>query len=136
MGERGVLAEDDEGAITDAAAFTDMLAEGARHLSIRHSWLQTSDSRADRFQRDVVRPLHQRDLGGRFDHSASGGDRSGADELRLGQLRAKSVIYEEAKPLLDADGAGGAAVSQDAGDQAIRTLVLLPGAHVHRIGNE
>ena len=92
------------------------------------------NGRADRRERDVVRALHQRDLGGRFDHAAAGRDGRRDDELRLRQLLAHAVVDEEADALLEADLArGGAAVAEDLRDQLVRDS-RLPARRGRRSG--
>ena len=128
--ECGVLAEDDEGAVRVAAEFLRGGADVVGHLAGRHAFLQLLHRRADGGEGDVVGVLHEGDLGRRLDHAAAGRDRRGAHELRARQFLADAIIDEEAQALLDADLAGGAAIAEDAGDDAVGAFVLLPRADV------
>ncbi len=80
-------------------------------------------------KRDVRRPLHQRDLGRRFDDAAGAHDTgvvAGFDTQP-----AQAVDGEEADRLLDADRTGtGAARAQPVGDSRGRVFMFVPGTHV------
>ena len=100
-------------------------------IALRHPLAQRREPGFVGGDRHVVRALHQRDLRGRLDHAAAGGDRIGADVIERRRFGLDAVHDEEAQPLLDADAAGrDAAILEDLRDRAVRALVFLPGADV------
>src|SRR6185312_13063545 len=77
--------------------------------------------------------LHQRDLGGRFDHAAARRHGRGAHERGARHFLTHAVEDEEADALLHANIAmSRAAIAQYAGDDAIWRFVFLPDADVVR----
>ena len=98
-----VLAKDHQRAIGVSAECRGGLGDMRSQLMRRHPFFQGPERFANRLERDVVRPLHQRDLGRRLEHSATGSDGRGADEPRPWKLLAHAVVDEEAHPLLHAD---------------------------------
>src|SRR5262249_10243100 len=131
--ERRVLAEDHERAVGVAAELPRRRRHRRAELRVRHALLHTLERGADRLERDVVRALHQRDLGGRLDHATARRHWRGADVLRAGKALTHAVEDEEANALLEADLAvRRSAIAQNAGDHLVRALVFLPHANVIR----
>src|SRR5262249_42777728 len=110
------------------------LADTRRDVALRHALVERLHRRADRGEGDVVRALHEGDLGGRLDHAAARGDRRRDDELRLRKLLSNTVEDEEANALLERDlTRRGAAIAHDLHDELVGALVLLPRANVDRV---
>ena len=87
---------------------------------------------ADRVDRDVVRCLHERELGRRLDHAAGVDERLAGDDLAAeAGHRAHVVDDEEARGPLDRERcpAAGYALHR-IGNERERTLVLVPGPDV------
>ena len=106
-------------------------ADVAAQLNLRHALAQGRQSRAKRFDSDVVGALHQRDFRWRLEHPAAGGHRRREDDLRGRRCLRDAVGDEEAHALLDADLRGRyAAILQDAENRCPPVLVFLPDADV------
>ncbi len=83
--------------------------------------------------REIVGPLHERQLRGGLDHPAPHGHRIGRHEPGGGRAGADPVEDEIPDLSLDADPTGrGAAVAEEATHKPIRALVFLPGPYFHR----
>jgi hypothetical protein len=87
--------------------------------------------RFDRRQRDFVGPLQECKLGGRFDHTATGGHRIGTDIVKGWRDFPNAVDNKEPNGLFECDAsAANATVVQHLDDPLIRALVFLPDANV------
>ena len=97
------------------------------HLCRHDAFAHDAGGGLVRFQRDVLRGLHQRDLVIGFDHPATGGDVDRIDEGVGVAGAAQPVEGEERRRLVDRDGAAGIAErSHGFGHGRGRILILLP----------
>ena len=97
------------------------------HLGGRDAFAHDAGRRLVRFERDVLRRLHQRDLVLGLDHAAAGGDVDRVDEGVGVAGAAQPVEGEERRRLVDRDGAVGIAErAHGLGDDRGRILVFLP----------
>jgi hypothetical protein len=94
----------------------------------------------ERRKHDVVRGLHEGELGRRFDHSLRPDDRVGADDADTGQLLFQPIHDPVAVGFLEGDRAvGDPPLVQEVGHQSQRLLILVPGAdfggHLEHLGD-
>src|SRR5688500_5654238 len=130
MWERGVLSEAYENSPTHSERPKCRRAVTLK-LTLCHSISHTVTSRFIRDNRNVVCALHQRQLSWRLEHPATGGYRSGINELQRWSCESNSIIKEEANSFLYAYCASAnATILQDFRNPLIRTLVFFPGSYV------
>ena len=100
-------------------------------LRLGHSDFELRDGGFISFDGDIIRQLHQGQLGRRLDDAAPDGDRIGADVLVGRSFLAHPIIDEETQPFFDADFSGpDSPVLKNPGDDLIRAFVFFPGADV------
>ncbi len=96
-----------------------------------HAGLDLPAHVPDRVNGDVVRRLHQRDLGRGLDRAAGVDERLAGDDLAVEARHPAHVVHdEEARAPLDRDRAARTAGAHRIRDQRERALVLVPGPHV------